>query len=104
MARSNDIDWLSLSNRQYVAGWGPQTRYRKGAGRDVELRNARHAAHRAFDKIWRCRHMTRTDAYHWLALQMGMPRGDCHMGMMTVEECQRVEALANEYLKERTKR
>lgn len=46
--------------------------------------------------------MTRTQAYQWLAVQMEWPKGDCHMGMMNVEECGRVARIAREYLKRRT--
>lgn len=98
---SEEIDWLGLSSKQYVANWGPQTRYRKGAGRNEELRKARHEAHKVFDQIWRKRLLTRTEAYYWLAVQMGWPRGDCHMGMMTAAECAKVIELSRAYLGKR---
>ncbi|AUQ96001.1 hypothetical protein PhaeoP66_03259 [Phaeobacter inhibens] len=99
---SDDIDWLALSRAQYVANWGQQTRRRRGSGRNSDLKNARHEAHLAFDPIWRRGYMTRTQAYQWLAIQMQWPRGDCHMGMMTCDECKRVVQIARKYLKRRT--
>lgn len=100
---SDDVDWLAMSRAQHVANWGQQTRHRKGAGRDQKLKAARHEAHVAFDPIWRRGLMTRTQAYQWLAIQMEWPRGDCHMGMMSVDECKRVVRIARAYTRERAK-
>lgn len=66
---------------------------------DAELREAKKAAHAAFDPIWRAK-MTnqyskfraRNEAYAWLAQALGIPREDCHIGMMDVELCLRTIA------------
>lgn len=60
-----------------------------------ELRDAKMAAHAAFDPIWKrhgasARAKSRRDAYGWLADQMGLSRRRCHIGMFDVEECRRV--------------
>ena len=101
---SDDIDWLGLSRAQHVALWGEQKRRRKGSGGNPKLRAARHRAHQAFDPIWRERHMSRTDAYVWLAVQMKWPKGDCHMGMMNADECERVVILSRAYLKNKARK
>lgn len=72
----------------------------KGSGREplgrlanAELRAAKVAAHSAFDPLWRGaknHKVARTTAYQWLARRMGLAGSQCHIGMFTVEQCQRV--------------
>jgi hypothetical protein len=64
---------------------------------NAELRAAKIEAHTAFDPLWKFhtfgdgyQRMTRNEAYGWLAEQLGMARADCHIGMLNVEQCQRV--------------
>jgi hypothetical protein len=53
-------------------------------------RDARQAAHAAFDPLWKKRmqlsklsqNVARGRGYKWLAGQLGMPAKDCHIGMM----------------------
>lgn len=47
-----------------------------------EIGQLRHRAHVAFDRIWRQGHMTRSQAYGWLAVQLGIPSDEAHMGQM----------------------
>lgn len=56
---------------------------------DAELRAAKSAAHRAFDPLWRSKQMKRSEAYKWLAEQLGIEGKDCHIGMFDVETCWR---------------
>lgn len=63
---------------------------------DAELRAARIAAHRALDTKWQCGSMTRTQAYNWLAKQLGTDSKQCHIGMFDVATCQRVVALCSD--------
>lgn len=78
-----------------------------------ETKNARIAAHAAFDPIWEdaakvydgqkaCRKersvrflkgMARTRCYVWLAAQLGLTVEDTHMGMFDKETCERVVAV-----------
>jgi hypothetical protein len=95
------IDWLSLANKQYISRYTPATRFRKPSLPGTPLRAARRRAHERFDVIWRHGYLTRTEAYAWLAVQMGLPEGDCHMGALSQAECAKVEALAVAYLKAR---
>lgn len=60
-----------------------------------ELRDAKMAAHAAFDPLWKSNGATnrakgRKDAYAWLAAQMGIGRKRCHIGEFDVEQCRRV--------------
>ena len=56
---------------------------------------ARIAAHSAFDPLWEQFGWTRSDAYEWLADQLGIAKPDCHMLYFDEETCLRVKALAD---------
>ncbi len=64
---------------------------------NVELRNWKMAAHRAFDPLWErgpfmgCRRA----AYWWLAQRMGLPIEKTHIGMFNVEQCRRAINIIN---------
>lgn len=55
-----------------------------------KLRQARQAAHNAFDPIWKSKRLTRGSAYKWLSDQLGLPLAKTHIGMFGPEKCQRV--------------
>jgi hypothetical protein len=55
-----------------------------------DLRDARRAAHDAFDPLWQSGVMKRADAYAWLSHATGIPEFRCRIGMMDVEQCRRV--------------
>jgi len=65
---------------------------------NAELRTVRQHAHNAFDRLWEGKMLrdgcskgkAREAGYQWLAAQLGIPRADCHIGMMDVEMCTRV--------------
>ena len=61
-----------------------------GSPADRATRVARRMAHEAFDPLWRRGSMTRSEAYAWLAKQMGLPTEQTHIGMFTAEQCCRV--------------
>lgn len=79
-------------------GCHPGTDVPLGRLANAELRRAKMAAHYAFDPIWRAqiaaegcsKKKARNEAYGWLAVALGIPREDCHIGMMDVETCHRV--------------
>lgn len=54
-----------------------------------QLRQARQRAHRAFDRTWQGSRQ-RSAAYRWLAEQLGIPDGSCHIAMMNLELCEKV--------------
>lgn len=68
---------------------------------NAELRMEKSRAHRSFDPLWETGMMSRTVAYAWLAVQMGIPRAQCHIGMFDVDQCKQVVHLANTYLRTR---
>lgn len=61
----------------------------KGGLALAPLRAARIAAHGAFDKLWKRRHMSRSEAYEWLQMRLGMQRQP-HIGFMDEAQCLRV--------------
>ena len=65
---------------------GPQT--------DKEIRFLRVKAHGIFDQLWTSGLMTRDAAYEWLAEQMGISVSDAHIGMMGVDDLNRVKGLS----------
>lgn len=60
---------------------------------DEPLRDARMAAHSAFDPVWQEGLLGREDAYKWLAQALAIPRHRCHIGMMELDDCRRVSQL-----------
>lgn len=54
------------------------------------LARARMAAHDAFDPLWKEGHMTRSEAYAWLAEKLGIRKSDCHMVNFDQATCQQV--------------
>lgn len=57
---------------------------------DRDTRRFRMKAHHYFDKVWKDRHMKRTDAYAWMASSLGIPVSKCHIGMFDIEMCVKV--------------
>jgi hypothetical protein len=85
--------WLCAPCNAYV-GCHPGTEKPLGRLANSELRQAKQKAHIAFDALWKrttpLGTFDRKGAYTWLARQLGIPRADCHIGQMDVEQCQRV--------------
>lgn len=75
------------------------TRYPLGTLADEKTKNARKAAHAAFDPIWKTQKnkgKARTEAYAWLAEQLDIERWRCHISWFDVSYCQAVvRAVAN---------
>lgn len=83
-------------------GCHPGTTEPLGRLANAALRQAKQAAHAAFDPLWqdnqsrggrragRRRNERRKRAYAWLAEQLGIAEKDCHIGMFDVATCQRV--------------
>lgn len=59
-----------------------------------DLRRHRRNAHAAFDRIWRDGHMTRPEAYAWLAQRLGIERADCHIALFGEPTCRAVMAVS----------
>jgi hypothetical protein len=54
------------------------------------LRSARTSAHAVFDPLWQSGRMRRTEAYVWLADQLGVPFEQAHISMFDVNQCMRL--------------
>lgn len=92
-------DWVKISENVYNSRYVKPTRRRDGRANSY-----RKEAHDWFDKIWRQGIMTRSEAYEWLSVQLGVPKGDCHMGMMSRADCEKVIAASKALLSEGKKR
>lgn len=79
-------------------GCHPGTTQPLGRLANAELRRAKQMAHAAFDPIWRNKLMSRSEAYAWLADQMRLPTEACHIGMFTVQRCERAITLCRNYV------
>jgi hypothetical protein len=81
--------WNCTPCKAYV-GCHPGTENPLGRLADAELRQAKMAAHAAFDPIWKEGRTYRRDAYAWLAQALNLTPDECHIGMFDKEGCQRV--------------
>lgn len=109
-SRSYGPIWACLPCRAWVGVHRNSPRFAPlGRLADAGLRRAKVLAHDAFDPFWQAAVRTRgwsqdkarSRAYAWLARQMGIPVGRCHIGHFTVEQCQRVIAICRSALSER---
>lgn len=64
---------------------------------DKPLRDARKTCKAPFEQIWRD-HMTRVEAYAWLASQLGIPGEQCHFGMFDIDRCHQARKACQQYL------
>lgn len=73
----------------------------KALGRlaDSSLRKLKSAAHSAFDPLWKYGSMNRIGAYQWLSQKTGIPFKECHIGMMSEDQCHLVIKVCNEKTK-----
>lgn len=70
-------------------GCHPRSTRPLGQLANQELREARTAAHEAFDPLWRDCAITRKEAYRWLAQMLDLTEDECHIGMFDLEMCKR---------------
>ena len=69
-----------------------------GSVANSTLRDKRKAAHRVFDRLYREAHLTRSQAYSWLAKQLNLDRKLTHIGMFGEETCDLVIELVPPFL------
>lgn len=55
-----------------------------------ELRYWKKEAHKYFDKLWKQKHVSRTEAYKRLSEHLKIPAKYTHIGMFSVETCKEV--------------
>ncbi|CBW37994.1 conserved uncharacterised protein [Salmonella phage Vi01] len=63
---------------------------------NAALRAAKQEAHRSFDPIWKSGQRSRSDAYSWLAHNLGIKKRDCHIGLFDIDMCRKVVAVCNQ--------
>ena len=82
--------WLCTPCDAYVGCHKGSTRP-LGRLANATLRHARSRAHAAFDVLWKTKKMRRSEAYLWLANQLGLPFERTHIGEFDEPMCTRVE-------------
>ena len=92
--------WRCKSCKAHV-GCHPGTDKPLGTLATHRLRRLRHLVHLSFDKKWKKgrlkkRRKKRTQAYIWLAAELGIPTERCHIGMFDEKMCERVLEILNE--------
>ena len=53
---------------------------------------------RPFERIWRDKLTTRSQAYAWLAAELQIMPPECHFGLFDVDRCERAKRICDEYL------
>lgn len=86
--------WACVSCAAWV-GCHPGSCRPLGRIANGELRSAKSRAHASFDPLWKHGTMSRSEAYAWLAEQLGIDREDCHIGLFDVEQCARTVMVAD---------
>ena len=81
--------YLCRGCKAYV-GMHPFTGIPLGTLADALTREARKQAKDAFNPLWQSGGMTRSEAYAWLAAQLGITAGACHVGWFDIATCERV--------------
>lgn len=91
--------YLCGADNAYVGCHGNST---KPLGRlaDANLRKMKSAAHAAFDPLWKSGKISRSDAYRILSERLGIKREECHIGMFSPFQCQRVIILSKQLKEE----
>jgi len=87
--------WICRPCQAWV-GCHPGTRKPLGRLADAALRRLKMAAHASFDPLWKGRQMSRSQAYRWLAEQLGISCDECHIGMFDEAMCRRVVEVIGE--------
>lgn len=71
-------------------GCHPGSKAPLGRLANARLRSLKSQAHKEFDPLWLGNAMARSDAYAWLAEQLGVPISKCHIGEFSEAQCLRV--------------
>lgn len=78
-------------------GLHPGTDLPLGTLANKPLRDARTRSKKPFELIWRD-HMTRGQAYAWLAQQLGIPGDQCHFGLFDIDRCHQARLACEQFL------
>lgn len=102
--RSRGLYWLCRKDGAYVGCHeGGRGDVPLGSLANKELRIARQSVHAVFDPLWRAKmrrdqcpkHEARGAAYNWLAEQMGIEIGFCHIAMFDLQQCRQAREICN---------
>lgn len=74
------------------------TKNPKGTLANSELRNKRIKTHKVFDLLWKCRLMTKKEAYRWIAYSMGIPFDMGHIGCFSEYRCDELVKICRDFL------
>ena len=61
------------------------------------LKSLRAYTHNEFDKLWKDGKFSRSEAYEWLANEMGLPPHKAHIGLFNKNQCQELLDILFEY-------
>ena len=67
---------------------------------NAELRKKRREAHKVFQQLIDRGFMSRSEAYRWLQLQMGLPQEDAHIAKFSEWRCEQVIHLCQQFLQQ----
>lgn len=56
-------------------------------------------AHESFDKLWREEHVSRDEAYQWMAHEFGLRRHEAHIKFLTTDQCKKLVRASDSRLK-----
>lgn len=79
-------------------GMHPNTNIPLGTLADAKTRKARTSCKPVFERIWKSGYMPRTEAYRWLANELGISRAECHFGLFTESMCNLARDACRRYL------
>ena len=75
-------------------GMHPYTNLPLGTLADDKLREVRNICKKPFEQLWQgAGIMGRTEAYRWLAEQLGKSVAQCHFGLFEADECERARTV-----------
>ncbi|AOM40538.1 zinc-finger-containing protein [Xenorhabdus hominickii] len=78
-------------------GMHPETNIPLGYLADKPTREARRKGKQVFDRMRAFRNWERTDAYRWLAWQLGISFNRCHFGWFDTDMCEKAEHICREF-------
>jgi len=81
--------WMCPKCRAYV-GCHKDTDRAKGFLANEEYRKARREAHSLFDRVWKNREMTRSEAYERMAAILGIQKEDAHIAQLNLDQLQKL--------------
>lgn len=89
-------DWPYMylcENCGACVGMHPFTNIPLGTLADRATREARKHCKKPFEAIWRNGQMSRTEAYTWLAGELGIPVDECHFGWFDISQCEQAQQI-----------